>query len=477
MSEITYLSSYVPKVSRPSRSTKTTWAGLNRQNTQDTGEISDGRNVFMRDYPFISSAKGASEKWLPPEGHKIVSLHSTGENSFVVITHYEGRLYFNYVADENTVFTDDFADYEEGVVPSVAAFNTYSGASNNIVAATYTRRILVYPYCISFDPNATTPSLSSFNTSGNSVPKLDKVVVYGGRVFGVLKGKFYASEWNNYAGWRLNTATNTSTDLAWVSTTQSDIDASGEFTAIAAYDNHVIGFKRNFMHMIYNNKAPFRIVDIAKIGALSQEAVCICGQKLFFVSDDGVYVFGGGYPSRISDKLNVKDYDGAVLGCDDSTVYCYVPSENTVFTYDTVYNVWGSVDGAPKMCTTIVNDCYYATEDAVYCFGDGDYGEFFLETDSTMGGALAEKKINRLRVQASHPSHSEGDYLCIEAVRGDGSVALTKNYYPTHDGDYVYSMLTRMTCDFGVKIRISGHGEWKIKYLQIDYSSGGESYV
>ena len=474
---MSYLSSYIPEITSQSRSVKTNWSGINRSLTQDSGELSDANNVSLREYPFISSEKQSRLIWSAPDGHTVVSVHPTGGETYVVITQSEGKLYFHYIADTVKSLVQTLGDYVEGEVPSVAVFNVYQSTANNIVSATFDRKILLYPYCLSFDPDDEVPSLKSFNTTGNAVPKLKKVTVMNGRVFGVLDGKFYASEWNNYAGWRLNTADDTNSALAWVSTTQSDVDADGEFTAIVTYDGHVIGFKRNFMHMLYNNKTPFRIVDVAKIGAISQEAVCVCDQILFFVSDDGVYSFTGGYPNRISDKLEISSFEGAVLGADDKTLYCYIPSEHRVFTYDTVHNVWGSVDGSPKNCAKVVNSCYFAKDDGIYSFGSGENGDFYFATDASFGGSLAEKKIKRMRFQVLHKEHKSGDYVTVYITKSDGGFVCQKTFQPQNSGTYVLSMLTRMTCSLGHIIRVHGRGAWEFRYLQVDYSPGGENYV
>lgn len=475
---MSYLSSYIHSGNKNQRSVKTSWAGLNRSLDQDSGELTYAKNIGLSEYPFLKSSRRPLLKWSAPEGHTVVSMHSTGDNTFAVITNSGGDLYFHYYDGENTKHVSaSFGTYTEGETPSIAVFNVYNASGNNIVSAGFKRMVLLYPYCLSFDPTAATPSLKVFNTSGNSTPKLKKVTVLNGRVFGVLDGKIYASEWNNYAGWRLPTANNDSTALAWCSTTQSDIDASGDFTAVTVYDGQVIGFKRNFMHMIYNNKAPFRIVDIGKIGAISQEAVCEVNQTLFFVSDDGVYAFSGGYPKRISDKLDIKNYSGAVLGGDKRTLYLYIPQEDNVFTYDTVYGAWGGTFGKPKACATIVNSCYYASGDSIYEFCAGSYGDFEFETDASLGGTLSEKKVTKIKLQVIHDSHNEGDRITLEIMKKDGSVPVSKTIAPEESGDYVISMLTRMTCSMGQKLRVSGTGEWEIRYLQTDYTSGGETYV
>ena len=484
---MTYLSSYVPEPNATQRSVKTSWAGLNRKQTQDTGELSSAQNISVKDLPYLKSAEFAKHIWTIPDGNcEIVSIHDVGEGAYVIIYRWLSEPYTLYVkhfyGDGSAKTIGGFEVAEGDLKPSVAVFNVYKDVNTNIVTATFERKILIYPYCYSYNPNLPTPKLETFNTSGNAVPKLKHVTVLNGRVFGVLDGKIFASTWNDYTNWELpasNTPTEDMPRMAWVSTTQSDIDASGEFTGITVYNGQVIGFKRNFMHMIYNNKNPFRIVDIAKIGAISQSAICEVNQVLFFVAEDGVYAFSGGYPKRISDKLDisVSDWEGAVLGGDDTTLYCYVPSQKETYTYDTVNGAWGCTVEDATMCATVNGECLFIRGDSIYKFGGNPNASFEFETDVSFGGALVEKKIKRLRLQVSHKDHIDGDYIEVAILKSDGQWTAIKEFRPDEDCSTVLSMLTRMTCDFGQKIRVEGKGNWVIKYLQIDYEAGGEKYV
>ncbi len=494
---MSYLSSYIPTPNATQRSVKTSWAGLNRKQTQDTGELSEAHNISVRELPYLRSERDIDLFHTMPGD--IVSIHDTGNGSYVVIIREQEDLGVYYFESGVTSFQDGvFVGMllDDGEIPSVTAFNVYEGKPEDIVSAKFERRILIYPQCMSFNPEEIawqnpTDILESFNTSENAVPKLKQVTVLNGRVFGVLDGKFYASEWNSYAGWNLPTSETSSDDvplLAWVSTTQSDIDASGEFTGITVYGGQVIGFKRNFMHMIYNNKNPFRIVDIAKVGAISQQAICEVNQVLFFVADDGVYAFTGGVPTRISDKLNIPEgkWEGAMLGGDDRTLYCrvnfggyeYEGEAWSIYTYDTVNGAWGNIQSGYnyKPWAKVNGKCLFSSVDEL-CERTDYYGVFSFTSDATYGGALVEKKIKRLRLQVVHPTHRENDYIKVSVLKADGAQMAAKEYIPTGECNTVLSMLTRMTCDFGQKIRVEGKGDWEIRYLQIDYESGGEKYV
>lgn len=497
---MSYLSSFVPTPTSSQRSVKTSWAGLNKKQTQDSGELSEAHNISVRELPYLKSAEASTLVWdsnvsglYPGNDWGIASIHAVGNGAYIVFceTGAPEPFYTMYYFDESGSLAHSVDIlFPEWCVPSVAPFNVYDG--KDIVTAEFKRRILIFPAGISFDPE--TKKTANIEYEDNAIPHLKQITVLNGRVFGVLDGKIYASEWNNYANFFPQSADELDEDtsaLPWISTTQSDVDASGEFTGITVYGGQVIGFKRNFMHMIYNNKNPFRIVDIAKVGAISQAAICEVNQALFFVAEDGVYAFTGGTPARISDKLNIPvgEWEGAVLGGDDRTLYCYLSAQSkdnvtVTYTYDTVSGAWGSItesfaDNDRVIMTATVNGkCLYARGKKIHQYGGTPNGSFEFETDITFGGSLVEKKIKRLRLQVVHPTHNEGDYIGVSVLKSDGSwTGADKEFYPDENCSTVLSMLTRMTCDFGQKIRVEGAGDWEIRYLQIDYESGGEKYV
>ena len=471
------------------------------KHTQDSGELSKAYNISVRDLPYLKSAEAATAIWQAPVGAyypDIREIYDVGEGNVIVMTAdatTEGKtaVYYGKIdpiaGDVDLEQIGSLQDPGEGYVPrSVAVFNAYDGKKpEDIVTAQFKRIVLIFPDALSFDPTSTGADrkLKSISTSNNPIPNFKHITVLNGRLFGVLDGKIFASEWNNYANFYTPNADEIVEDtsaLPWISTTQSDIDASGEFTGITVYGGQVIGFKRNFMHMIYNNKNPFRIVDIAKVGAISQEAICEVNQALFFVAEDGVYAFTGGAPTRISDKLNIPagEWEGSVLGGDDRVLYCYNADRNVVFTYDTVNGAWGEFNAGDvdSNMATVDGKCLFASNTSVYRMGGSPNGGFEFETDITFGGSLVEKKIKRLRLQVVHPTHNEGDYIAVSVLKANSTEpTASKRFDPDEDCNTVLSMLTRMTCDFGQKIRVEGKGDWEIRYLQIDYESGGEKYV
>lgn len=494
MSDMGYLDVYVPSGGNTSRSVRTAWLGLNRENPQDAGVLSEASNISVRDLPYLRTAPLAEELASLPG--RICGLYDVGDGAYVAAVRSEnaGVHFTLYYVKGDVVATCDVSVGTGLLYPTnVVSFNVYTEKNGGeIVSSSYVRKILVFPQCLSFTPPTVSGAFQaeSFNVPQNPVPQLPYTVVHMGRLWGVKDGKFYASGWNDYSDWSLPNADDLDGDVSqfpWVSATQSDVNASGNFTAIAVYDNHVIGFKKSYMHAIYNNKNPFRIVDVAKVGALSQEAVCECNQILFFVGEDGVYAFTGGYPERISDPLALTSFEGAKLGADSVTLYLSLPGDG-IYTYDTVHHAWGHIDGPAfyeeiVQFATVEGRCLYAAivvgASQVKALGTEDYNvDFSLKTDATLGGQLLEKRLKRIRLQVVHRNHADGDRLTLTVEKTpSGRLVVRKNLTPSSNGTFVISSLMRGTCDFGHAIRINGHGDFEIRYLQADYGAGGERYV
>ncbi len=501
-----YLISHLPSRGSVSRSVRTAWKGLDRRPLQDRGVLTEVKNLSVDDLPFLRTL--GSMRYISGNcGDEVVSLFDMGEGAFVGIFRKETELFlFYYSPSLGFVKNVDspFYTLDEGeAAPTFTAvpFNLYTDYEENVVSSSYRRKVLVYPACICFEiPSETDLSIrwERFNTEENPVPALDFATVHQGRVFGTKDGKFFASAWNDYTNWDLPTAEDVDVfhdTGAWVSATQTNAYAAGEFTAVITYDDHVIGFKRNYMQMIYGTKQPFRVVDVASVGALSQRAVCECDHVLYFVSENGVYAYAGGYPERISDPLCVYDFSGAMLACDDRHLFLLLGrhlTDRVVYILDTVSGAWTMTASLSlNHVTAVMSSTTQAvigmggdsTQGQLYYLLPGPsaprYGAFSFTTDLSYVGELAEKRLKRLRLQVIHRNHSPmtPDFVEIFYSKNSGeNMSLLKEFYPTEDGEYVISVQLRMTCGFGHRITVAGEGDFEIRYLQIDYEEGGQRY-
>lgn len=461
-----YLEAYVPKAETNYRSVRTSWSGLNRRDDYDSGEISSCRNISVKNLPALKAAE--VPKNIITGYSRPISIHGFGK--VIIIIYRDGEaIKLDYRVGESVyraTIKASGATEDDEYPRSLTRFNVYSSEDGNVVSSSYVRKILIYPDRYSFDYEQNSDFTLSYLT--DSVPALRWVTVWQGRLWGVKDGKIYASAFNDYSDWNLDTADESLAKNAWISETQANIRSDGEFTGIITYDNHVLGFKREFIHQTSNTKNPFRLTDISAKGAISDLAICECAQILFYVSDDGIYSYTGGYPERISDKLNISSYKGAVLGSWDNVLYVYIPSENFIFTYCPEVSAWGGI-----VCTdTIIgmtnneNSLYALTSDGnVKQIPSGEYGEFEFTTDLTLNGELQEKRIKKARLRCIIPPGGNVKLKYGERIISDSG---------NKTGEVILSALVRQTCDFGHKLEISGTGDCRIEYMQLETSYGGE---
>ena len=147
-----------------------------------------------------------------------------------------------------------------------------------------------------------------------TMPDLKYATVHLSRVFGVDDDRVYASGYNDYTNWNLDTTDEYNESNSWCSPSQANTKAGGTFTGITTFDNHIICFKRDFMHEIYNTKNPFRLQDIYAEGTIDNRTIQDVDGKLIFVSEDDVKIYTGSNPRIIGYNLNMSQFTYAVSG-------------------------------------------------------------------------------------------------------------------------------------------------------------------
>ncbi len=283
-------------------------------------------------------------------------------------------------------------------------------------------------------------SLMTLTVRNNSVPDLDYAVVHQSRVFGAADGRVYASAYNSCTDWMLETVEESSTSSAWMSTTEGNVRADGKITGITVYDGHVILLKRDFMQQICGNRNPFRLQDVCASGALSQQALAVSGDALYAVTAQGVTCFTGGLPRIISDPLQIADWSGAQLAYYDRTLYCYVPEDHCVYTYETAKGAWGQLD-LPEVCAMSASDrgLFFALRQGkILSLPGGTYAGFTLRTDLIAGGTHL-RRLRRLELACTLVSgsllvYADDDLLPCGVLQGKSGYQVLRCILPRHCG-------------------------------------------
>lgn len=487
--EFVYGAQYIPSGESKSRVIRWNFGGLNLTNDIDTGQLTGASGVIV-DPPEIKAVLKQKEYKTYTEP---ISIHGFGD-VLLVIYRSGGKIKADYIKPGNIKYTGEIGTAkgtgEDFTERYAVQFNVASN-TENIAASTYVRKILIYPDRVSMDFNIT----SDFQTAslGETDPPIKYASVYCSRLFGVNDDLVYASSFNNYADFDLDTADESSSANAWVSMSQSNVKADGRFTAIATYANHVVLFKKDFMQLVYNNKNPFRIVDVGSYGCDNPYALTECGGVLYFASGESVYSFTGGTPKKINGELGRLNLDGAVFGSYKDRVYMQISdglytyksgvwsklnSDNNIKQFATTS--WGIValckDGKIRIIDYDEDAFDNAGGNAENELGGKEYeNDWWFETDFFAAGRIDVRRIKKVSVLCDIAS---GASVRAYLMRPEDKYTTTTKAVleSTVGGRRLMRRMIRMTSCYMHKMRIAGSGDVKILAIELLLSWGGDVF-
>ena len=331
-----------------------------------------------------------------------------------------------------------------------------------------------------------------------TMPDLKYVTVHLSRLFGVSDDCVYASGFNDYTNWNLDTADQYNESNSWFSQSQSNTKAGGDFTGITTFQNYVICFKRDFMHEIYNTKNPFRLQDIYAEGTIDNRTIQDVDGKLIFVSEDEVKIYTGSNPRIISYELNMPNYSFAVAGTDNRNyfLYCEDADENMyLYVYDTYTELWSEQSVPDKVLNFAhnKNGMYMLCDDGyVYKIDTNNYKhKWSFETDLITNQTVDIKHVKKLQMLVDIPEKINGRknlandelnpanmkvyILYDDEVFDENESHLV--YTSTKTGKFPIRVKPRKTANYGFKLHFEGSGYAKLYELEIFIEAGGDLFV
>ena len=465
----------VPSAETSYRLIRWGWGGLNRKDVIDTGDITDCDGVYIHP-PYVDAAPAFS-----PVAQYAEAVGIYGFDDFLLVLYRQGGKIRCDFRRGDSVFSGIIGDASGTAADfahrSVVQFNVAEG-TENIVSASFRRKLLIFPDRVSLDFEITESGFTAASL-GQTYPEIKYATVYGSRLFGVDDNLVYASSYNDYADWDLDTADDVSDANAWVSMSQSNAKADGAFTGIWTYDNHVVLFKRDFTQLVYNNKNPFRIVDVTAYGAVSQRAIAEAEGVLYFASPDMVYAFTGGIPKAIGEGLDITDYRDACLGsCRDCL---YLSVSGMLYRYRD--GVWSQVSLAVPIVQFAENEngLYGLLSDGEIVLVDGDalsgedgvYGDWWFETDFMAAGRLDIRRAKKLSVLCEiAPGASVSVYLLRNGEKFDAGTGLRVLSSSGHGWRTLSGLVRGMSADFH-RLRFVGHGKVRVHAAELTIAWGG----
>lgn len=315
-------------------------------------------------------------------------------------------------------------------------------------------------------------------------PNIKYATVHLSRLFGVSDDSVYASGFNDYTNWNLDSVDTYNESNAWCSKAQSNTKADGNFTGIANFQGHIVCFKHDFMHEIYNTKNPFRIQDIYAEGAIDQRTIQDVDGRLIFVSEDGVKIYTGSNPRIIGYNLNIARFEHAVSGTDGRCYYLYCEDEGgnkRLFVYDTYVEHWSE----QNITNTVLsfahnkNGMYMLCDDGhIYKMDTGDYSHSWsFETDLITNETVDIKHIKKIQLFADiAPGANVKVYFVYDDKTFDADTSQLA-YSSTGYGKKAIRVKPRLTSHYGVKLHIEGSGYVRLYELELGMEMGGDLYA
>lgn len=186
-------------------------------------------------------------------------------------------------------------------------------------------------------------------------PDLDYVIEYNNRLWGVdnANNEIRASKLGDPTNW--NYFQGESID-SYAATQGTD----GEFTGAAAYSNHLLFFKEDYIHKVYGSKPSVFQVEIQTAFGLekgSHKSVQIVNDTVFYKSRVGIMGYSGSTPFIVSEAFGQDTYKNVVAGSEGRKYYCSMEKPNGTFVlmvFDVSTGMWHVEDDIH-----VIDFCYY----------------------------------------------------------------------------------------------------------------------
>ena len=325
-------------------------------------------------------------------------------------------------------------------------------------------------------------------------PNIKYATVHLSRLFGVSEDSVYASGFNDYTNWQLDSEGSYNEGNAWCSKAQSNTKADGDFTGITNFQGHVVCFKRDYMHEIYSTKNPFRIQDIYAEGAIDNRTIQDVDGKLIFVSEDYVKVYTGANPRILSYELGIEKFDNAVSGTDGRCYYLYCgmsDESGRLFVYDTLTESWSEQSIKKKVISFAHNKIgMYAlcSNGTLYKMDTGYYShDWSFETDLITNQTVDIKHLKKIQMLVDIPEYvngieNEGAEINVYVLYNDEKFNKSTSHLVYSGTGYGRKPIrvrprNRKNASYGIKLHVEGHGYVKLYEMELCIEAGGDSYV
>lgn len=428
----------LPNIRPPEKVTTTTvqWNGYSNLPVVGEGQLTESSNLSSDNFPCLSPRQARTDTATLTNGQHL--FDSNG-----VLCYVDGTSFYYNGTSKGTVTASS---------KSMCEYIWY-----NTGQARYENIIFIFPdkkyYNITTNTFGTVGS-GTYPTAG-SCPDMDYICIHANRLFGVKGNFIYASQFNDPFDWTTFDGTNSA---AW----SSDTGESASFTGITSYQGHVTMFKADLLYELFGDNANnFWVKEVAKKGCIDGKSISQINGVVYFLSRDGVNIYGGGLPVPISIELNAT-YVSGVAGTDGRKYYIslYNGSTYSLFVYDSQYKLWYKEDS--------LNVKSFAMSSGVlYCIADNKIKRINYGTETVSWEAVTEKYVNPIEKRKLLKEISlrvdlidTASTLSVYIKRDNGSWVLIKTLTTDYENIHTFKV-QRKRCNM-FQLKFVGSGRCKI---------------
>jgi hypothetical protein len=258
--------------------------------------------------------------------------------------------------------------------------------------------------------------------------------------------------------------------------------AKGTERAIITYNDNTICFFDNSMHVLYGNDPyDFYLQDPMEFGCVGDRALIEHNKKLYFLYD-ALYVYTGGTPRRISDKVKTC-IDGIVsaykslcaMGSHGKYLYLSIPylsgtTNNLTLEYDTELDLWYPHNVGYLAFVNFNNGLYGVDSTGqLWTINSGTDDNGTAISWEWISGVINHQVIQNKKIVSDY-------YLIIDLPVGS---TLTMSYSPSIDGSDFTTLYTFTASATEQKIRVklptsALHG---VDWYRIKFAGTGQCVV
>ena len=352
-----------------------------------------------------------------------------------------------------------FAEFKVNDVVEISGCRTNS---NNKSAAIVQRGSTVLTFAAdTFSETKETADI----TIKRKIPDFTSVCSYENRLWGCMENTIYASALGDpFNFFRYN---GLSTDSFSV-----ESNTSGDFTACVAYGNSCLFFKENACYKLYGNRpSNFQLTESFGSGIAKSEkkSIAYVNGKILYNGNGGVFVFYGGIPQCVSQKIEGITLKNTIGGSDGKRYYLSTQTEDgrIELVYDTELGLW-SKSGAQDVIA------YAYSGGAMYRLTSGGVEEIQNEADEGAEWEITlcpfdesyykTKNYSRIHICAQLFNDS---WICVEVKSDNGGWREISTQYG-NEKRYINVPVIIRGCH-NMQIRLSGKGKSIIESITREF--------